>query len=437
MTNDVKAPAGDAALDEFLGAPPARPFIRRPRTWIVAGLVLVMLLVFARCMSGGEEQGFATTAVKRGGLESSITATGNLQPTNQVEVGSEQSGLVAAVYVDNNDRVTKGQPLARLDTARLVDTIRQSEASLAVARSQVATAEATQGQARANLARLEEVYKVSGGKVPSATELDAARAEYRRAAAATRSAEAQVVQQRAALSSAETNLSRATIVSPVTGVVLSRSVDPGQTVAASFQAPVLFTIAEDLSTMRLEVKVDEADVGQVREGQAARFTVDAFPGESFPARLIRVDLGANASGGSGSATTGSAVSSNQVVAYTAVLTVDNPKLILRPGMTATARIISAEVKNTLLVPNAALRFSPERVPTAASQGGLMSGPPRPDRDAKIGRGSRQSVYILGADGKPSRVDVVTGRSDGSWTAVSGAGLKPGVKVITGRLADAP
>jgi HlyD family secretion protein len=281
------------------------------------------------------------------------------------------------------------------------------------------------------------VYKLSGGKVPSATELDAARAEYRRAAAATRSAEAQVVQQRAALSSAETNLSRATIVSPVTGVVLSRSVDPGQTVAASFQAPVLFTIAEDLSTMRLEVKVDEADVGQVREGQAARFTVDAFPGESFPARLIRVDLGANASGGSGSATTGSAVSSNQVVAYTAVLTVDNPKLILRPGMTATARIISAEVKNTLLVPNAALRFSPERVPTAAAQGGLMSGPPRPDRDAKIGRGSRQSVYILGADGKPSRVDVVTGRSDGSWTAVSGAGLKPGIKVITGRLADAP
>lgn len=437
-------PESAASLDEFLGAPPERPWRKRLLWGGVAAVLLVAILLLSQCFSKGEQGSYATEEVKRGALTVTIAATGNLQPTNKVEVGSEQSGLVTDVYVENNDRVVKGQPLARLDTSRLRDTIVQNEAALASAQAQVAQAEASAVQARANLARLEEVHRLSGGKVPSQTELDTGRAENLRAQAGVRAAQAQVAQARAALSSAQTNLSKATIYSPVTGVVLSRSVDPGQTVAASFQAPVLFTIAEDLAQMKLEVKVDEADVGQVRAGQRATFTVDAFPGRTFPARIIRVDVGANTDATSSSAS----AATNTVVAYTAVLAVQNPKLDLRPGMTATADIVTSEEKDQLLVPNAALRFSPERAAGGqrAERGGVTSvlvpqrgrgrGNRGGDREVGIGRGSRQTVYVLAENGEPKALQVTTGATDGSRTVVRGDGLKPGMKVITGRLAAA-
>ena len=295
-TTNEAAPPDKETLEVFLGAPPAQPWYKRPIVWAAIIGIVALVLLLSRCFAGTAEGGYATETVRRGSLTVTVSATGNLQPTNEVQVGSEQSGLVTQVFVDNNDRVTQGQPLARLDTARLQDTIVQAQAGLASAQAQVATAQATAAQARANLARQEEVFRVSNGRVPSRTELDAARAENQRAVAGVRSAQAQVSQARAQLSSAQTNLSKATIYSPVTGVVLSRQIDPGQTVAASFQAPVLFTIAEDLSAMKLEVRVDEADVAQVRAGQRATFTVDAYPGRTFPALVERVDVGANASG---------------------------------------------------------------------------------------------------------------------------------------------
>ncbi|WP_114954775.1 efflux RND transporter periplasmic adaptor subunit [Sphingosinicella terrae] len=440
VTNAAAPAAGAGNLDDFLGAPPARPWWRRPK-WILAALGLVALLfLLSRCFAGEAGGGYATETARRGNLTVTVSATGNLQPTNQVEVGSEQSGLVTQVFVDNNDRVTVGQPLARLDTSRLQDTIVQAQAGLAAAQAQVATAEASAAQARANLARQEEVFRLSGGRVPSETELDSARAENRRAIAGVRAAQAQVAQARAQLSSAQTNLSKATIYSPVTGVVLSRQIDPGQTVAASFQAPVLFTIAEDLAAMELEVRVDEADVGQVSEGQRATFTVDAYPGRTFEAQVNRVDVGANASGtasgSTASATTGS------VVAYTAALSVQNPELLLRPGMTATAEIVTTERRNVLLVPNAALRFSPEQG-TGQQKSGVTSvlvprGPRgmrgRPERQVSIGRGSRQTIYVVSADGNPQPVQVVVGESDGSQTEIVGGDLRPGMEVITARLA---
>jgi HlyD family secretion protein len=447
--NDVTHPKPDRAeaasspadLDTFLGVEAERPWWKRP-VWIAAAVGLVLaLLLLSRLFAGEAEAGYATAEVERGALTVTVSATGNLQPTNKVEVGSEQSGLVTDVYVENNDRVTRGQPLARLDTSRLRDMIVQNQAALASAQAQVATAEASAVQARANLNRLEEVYRLSGGKVPSQTELDTARAENQRAQAAVRAANAQVAQARASLSSAQTNLSKATIYSPVNGVVLSRQVDPGQTVAASFQAPVLFTIAEDLAQMQLEVKVDEADVGQVKAGQRATFTVDAFPGRRFPAEIIRVDLGANA----GAEATETASTGN-VVAYTAVLSVENPDLTLRPGMTATADIVTAEQQGQMLVPNAALRFSPERDAARASraeQGGVTSvlvprrgrrGRGGDDEQVTIGRGSRQTIYVVGENGEPQPVEVTTGASDGRRTAVRGEGLRPGMEVITGRLA---
>ncbi|HYJ53564.1 MAG TPA: efflux RND transporter periplasmic adaptor subunit [Allosphingosinicella sp.] len=451
VTNE--ASTDKKSLEVFLGAPAARPWYKRPLYIVgLVGLVLVLLLL-SQCFMGTAPGGYATETVRRGNLRVTVSATGNLQPTNEVQVGSEQSGLVTQVFVDNNDRVIAGQPLARLDTSRLQDTITQAQAGLAAAQAQVATAQASAAQARANLARQEEVWRISNHRVPSETELDAARAEARRANASVTAAQAQVAQARAQLSSAQTNLSKATIYSPVTGVVLSRQIDPGQTVAASFQAPVLFTIAEDLAAMKLEVRVDEADVGQVHEGQRASFTVDAWPGRTFPATVTRIDVGANASGSttSGSSASNATAASGSVVAYTAELAVLNPELLLRPGMTATADIVTAERRGALLVPNAALRWSPERDAAAArgQQGGVTSvlvprggrggrgfggGGRGGGREVSIGRGSRQTVYVLGADGTPTPVRVIVGESNGSETEIVGGDLRDGQDVITARLA---
>lgn len=445
MTEPEKQPEQD--LDDFLGVEPTSPravLFRR----ISAGLaILVVLVILWRLIFGGDEKAaYATRPVERGDLTVVVSATGNLAPTNQVEVGSEQSGTVIEVYVDNNDRVKKGQLLAKLDPSRLQDAVNQAQAGLASARAGVDQAEATLQQSRATLRRQEQVWRLSGGKVPSATELDVARADAARAAASVSTAKAAVEQAQATLSSAETALSKAFIRSPVNGQVLSRSIEPGQTVAASLNAPVLFTIAEDLRQMRLEVKVDEADVGQVKQGQRATFTVDAFPGRTFPATIERVDVGANAtSTGSSSASSSSTASATTsgVVAYTARLTVSNPDGLLRPGMTATADIVTTEKKNVLLVPAAALRFTPDR--QAGNGGGGITSvlAPRPMRrgggagtkEAVIGRGSKQTVYVVGdRGGKPQPVEITVGESNGSQAEVTGGKLTEGTQVVIGQYA---
>lgn len=427
-------PASGAQLDSFLGMKPRSRLVRRLVTLGIVALVAILLgAAFLMLRGSGEGPQYATTPVERGDLRVTVSATGNLGPiNNEVQVGSELSGTVTEVLVENNDKVVKGQVLARLDTARLIDTVRQSEAALVSAQAVVAQNQATLQESRATLARFDEVYRLSGGKAPAATELDSARANQARAQANLAAARAAVGQAQATLSSNRTQLSKAIIRSPVNGVVLSRNVEPGQTVAASLNAPVLFTLAEDLSHMQLEVKVDEADVGQVKAGQRATFLVDAYPGRSFDAVVKRLDLGAT--------TTTSSSGSGQVVAYTAVLVTDNPDLALRPGMTGTASILASEKHGVLLVPNAALRFKPAA--QAASRGAtsilMMRGPRRNGQDATvgIGRGSRQTVYVLQDDGSLKRVSVQAGDSNGSQTEVAGNGLKPGMKVVTGQLAAA-
>ncbi|KKC26230.1 efflux RND transporter periplasmic adaptor subunit [Sphingomonas sp. SRS2] len=438
-TEPEKQPEQD--LDEFLGVEPSSPRAALFRRIGIGLAVVVVLIILWRLIWGGDDKAaYATRPVERGDLTVMVSATGNLAPTNQVEVGSEQSGTVVEVYVDNNDRVRKGQLLAKLDPSRLQDSVNQAQAGLASAQAGVEQAEATALQARATLRRQENVWRLSGGKVPSATELDVARADAARAAAGVSTARAAVDQARASLSSAQTALSKAFIKSPVNGQVLSRSIEPGQTVAASLNSPVLFTIAEDLSQMRLEVKVDEADVGQVKKGQKATFTVDAFPGRTFPAMIERVDIGANATTSGTSTTT--ATTTSGVVAYTARLTVSNAQGVLRPGMTATADIITTEKKNVVLVPVAALRFSPDR--KAAASGGLTSVlAPRPmrrgggsgSREASIGRGSKQTVYVV-ADGgsKPEPVEITVGESNGSQAEVTGGKLAEGAQVVIGQYA---
>jgi HlyD family secretion protein len=433
----------DQSLDDFLGQKPV-PKWRRWLKWIVLAVVLIVAaLVLARCVRGDAAVQYSTAPVRAGDLTVSVSATGKLAPTNQVTVGSQLSGLVTRVVVDVNDRVTAGQALALIDPEQIEDQIRAGEAQLAANRAQVAQAQATVAEANAQLRRLEEVYKLSNGRVPSATELQTGRANAQRAVAGLRTAQANVEAGRAQLAQSQTQRQRAIIRSPVSGVVLARQVDPGQTVAASFNTPTLFVIAEDLTRMKLEVAIDEADVGEVKLGQKATFTVDAFPGRTFPATITRVDLGSNltVSAATSSSTTASTTSTTgQVVSYAADLTVANPTGELRPGMTATADIVTSDRRNVLLVPNAALRFKPAATGAGGQSGGIAGSltfrprRDRPERTATLGRGATQTVYVKGQDGTPQPVQITTGDTNGSMTEVLGGGLKPGMQVITGQLA---
>ncbi|WP_294352570.1 efflux RND transporter periplasmic adaptor subunit [uncultured Sphingomonas sp.] len=435
----------DQNLDEFLGQKP-QPKWRKWLKWglVALGVVLLALLVQRLVFGSAKAADYATAPVERGNLTVSVSATGKLAPTNQVTVGSQLSGLVTKVVVDVNDRVSAGQPLALIDPEQIEDQIRQQQAQIAANQAQVRQAQATVAESQAQRARLEEVYRLSNGRVPSATELQTGRADYQRAVAALKVAQANVTAAQATLAQSQTQRARAIIRSPVKGVVLARQVDPGQTVAASFNTPTLFVIAEDLSKMKLEVAIDEADVGSVKVGQKASFTVDAFPGKTFPATITRVDLGSNltvsnasASSSSSTASTGSAT--GQVVSYAADLTVENPSLELRPGMTATADIITSDKGNALLVPNAAFRFKPQAA-GAKDDGGIAGSltfrrsRDRPERTATVGRGATQTLYVKGENGQPKPIQVTTGDTNGTMTEVLSGPLKPGMQVITGQLA---
>ncbi len=287
----------DPALDALLGPAGApRPWWRRRTLWavlalLVAGAAGTWFWLGQRQAAAAPQ--YTTQAATRGALTVTVTANGTLQPTTQVAIGSELSGTVARVHVDVNDRVKKGQVLVELDDARLRDQVTGSRAALAAAEAVLTQARATATEARDTLARLRDVHQRSGGLVPSATELAAAVAAAARGEANIASAQANVAQARATLSSNETNLSKAPIRSPIDGVVLSRSVEPGNAVAASLQAVTLFTLAEDLTKMKLQVNVDEADVGQVRERPGRQLHRQRLPEAALPgahrARGLRLD----------------------------------------------------------------------------------------------------------------------------------------------------
>jgi HlyD family secretion protein len=379
---------------------------------------------------------YKTQAVIRGDLKVVITATGNLAPVNQVQVGSELSGIVKRVEVDYNDRVVVGQVLARLDTSKLAAQVLQSRASLAAARARVLQTRATVAETTRNRARLREVLELSQGKAVSKHDLEAAQAALDRARAEQAGAEAAVSQTEAALKVFETDLAKAVIRSPINGIVLSRSVDPGQTVAASLQAPVLFILAEDLAKMELHVDVDEADVGQVGAGQAAVFTVDAYPERSFPARISQIRYGAKTVDG--------------VVTYETLLEVDNSDLSLRPGMTATANITVKEVADALLVPNAALRFLPPTTGANGDNSKIRSGGsvlsrlfPRPRRNPPTrkeanSKGGKKAprVWLVQA-GILTPIGVTSGATDGVSTEITGGALQPGQEVVVDSVTGQP
>lgn len=420
----LSTPELQAVLDEA----PARAWWRRGVLWVSLGLLVLAgagVYFWQQNAKSNAAPVYVTEPVNRGNLTLSVAANGTLQPTRSVSIGSELSGTVLRVLVDVNDRVKKGQVMVELDTAKLNDQVTRSRAALASANARVAQAVAAVKEAQGNLGRLEEVSRLSNGKVPSRAELDTGRATLERTQAEETSARADVVAAKAAAATDETNLSKASIRSPIDGVVLSRSVDPGNAVAASLQAVTLFTVAEDLSKLRLQVNVDEADVGSVKVGQKARFTVSAYPSRKYPATITRVAYGAT--------------TTDNVVTYVTYLEVNNEDLTLRPGMTASATITSTERRDVLLVPNTALRFTPSEAgsPARAASGGggivssLLPRMPRgPGRKTASGGGAlAKQVWVL-RDGAAVAVAVTPGISDGRMTEITAGPLHAGILVIT-------
>ena len=417
---------GEPDLASLLAEPAPVVWYRRTSVWYGA-LALVLLLVgwsyWLTQRSANGKPTYTTQPVARGDLTLSVIANGTLQPTRTISIGSELSGTVLKVNVDVNDRIVKGQVLVELDPSKLKDQILRSRASLAAAEALLVQTTATVKEAAANLARLEEVARLSGGKVPSKSELDTGRATHERALASEASARAGVADAKAALSTDEINLDKAAIRAPSNGVVLTRSVEPGNAVAASLQAVTLFTLAEDLSQLRLQVYVDEADVGSVSVDQNASFVVSAYPARKYPAKITRVAYG-------------STITDN-VVTYLTYLGVDNGDLTLRPGMTATATITAKEHKDVLLVPNTALRFTPTASGPATSGSGfaasLMPGPPpgsaRKSAAANARTTAAKQVWVL-RDGEAVAVAVTPGISDGRMTEIVGGELQADMLVIT-------
>jgi HlyD family secretion protein len=405
--------------------PNQKPWIKRLMGWTIVLLVTAAAGFFLMTQDSQEMVQYKTEAALQGDLTIIAAATGTLEPTHQVDVGSELSGIVETVEVDYNGPVTKGQVLARLETSKFKAQVMKSRAALDSAKGKVIQVEATLAEARKNLERVRHARALTQNKSPSQEVLDSAEADLQRAEADLISAKAAVSEARATLESNEADLSKTVIRSPINGIVLTRSIDPGQTVAASLESPVLFSLAEDLTQMELIVDVDEADVSQVKEGQAATFSVDAYPDQTFPASVRQVRYGAQTTDG--------------VVTYETVLSVDNSAMMLRPGMTATADMTVQQIDQTLLIPNAALRFTPPATATEKETSGsvlskLLPGPPQSKSQAKQADSSGdkgKDVWTMGEDGQLRKITITTGETDGTLTQVLSGAVTPGLQLVVG------
>ena len=378
----------------------------------IAVVVGVMRLRASRPEPGAQYQ---MDTVERGTLTVTITATGELKSLTQVNIGTEISGIVESVNVDFNSPVRVGQILAQVNTDKIEAQAAQARAALLSAEAKRLQSQATFKEAQAELAKLEHVRELSGGRVPSRQEIDSQEATVKRAEAEEAVSAAQVTQSRASLAAIETDIRKAVIRSPIDGIVLDRQIDPGQTVAASFQTPTLFTLAEDLTRMKLIIDVDEADIGTVRVGQRAIFRVDAYPDQMFESKVKEVRS--------------TPKTSNGVVTYQTVLSVDNSERLLQPGMTATAEITVTQVSDATLVPNAALRFTPPAA-MQTSGGGFrfLPRPPGSQRRDRSAENGAKRVWTLNGE-QLTPIEVALGASDGTVTELRGGQLTPGTQVI--------
>jgi len=348
-------------------------------------IVIALIIIF----SGSKKTEFKTIKVQRGTIIQTVTATGNVNPVTTILVGTRVSGTIVDLYADYNSLVKKDQLIAQIDPTPFENDLKQAEADLYNARSNLFKANVTLKDAARTLKRKQELFKrdlISRSELDDAeTAYDSARAQYEMAVAQVRKSEAGVKQ-------AKTNLGYTRIVSPVNGVVIAKNVEVGQTVAASFQTPTLFTIAPDLTKMQVDTNVDEADISKIKTGMEATFTVDAYPDRKFTGVVAQIRL--------------SPTVVQNVVTYDVVIAVDNTHLLLKPGMTANVTFVTQEKTNILKIPNTALRF---KMPNTSPS-------------------KQQGVWII-RDGKPVRVNIKTGITDGEWTELVEGDIKEGQEVI--------
>ncbi|KIM11898.1 MAG: hypothetical protein KU37_03320 [Sulfuricurvum sp. PC08-66] len=361
--------------------------------WL-AVIAVVAVVVVKFILPKETKVSYTTAPVEERELVVVVSTTGNLEPIEKVDVGSEVSGTLSHVYVDYDDVVTAGMVLARIDTTKLDAALQSAQATLGQTKASLENAQATLIEAQRAYNRAHELHKATNGLKPSDKDMDTIEANYLRAKAQIQSVKAQLIQAQESVKSNQYNLDRAVVVSPIDGTVLDRKVDAGQTVVAAMTTPLLFTIAKDLRQMQLLVAIDEADVGVVRAGQKAHFSVDAYPNQKFEATIIKVRLNANIV--------------NSVVTYNAELSVTNDDLLLRPGMTASADIVVRTVPRGLVVPNAALRFTPKEH----------------NATDKLSR-----VWRLESD-VPTSVEVEVLATDGLYSAISSSTLHVGDAIIT-------
>ncbi len=397
---------------------------RRLWSWLAAALALATLvgvgIRWKTSTSTEPKLTWVTVPVKKGNLQETVTATGTLSPVDAVELGAEVTGRLTRVLVDVNDRVEEGQVLAEIDPEQLTARVQEARAQLGSAQANLASAKASLSEAELKATRM---HALGEKELVSRQEVETTDATLARAKASVQTAASQITVARAGLTSAETSLQKATIRAPISGVVLMRAVEPGQTVTAGFQTPVLFTLARDLTSLELNVEVDEADIGKVKEGQEASFVVDAYPDREFESKLVQLHNMPKAEA--------------TVVTYPAVLSVDNSNLLLRPGMTATATIVTRKLQQQLLVENRALRFEPPRPEGERGRsffpipglGRPPAGRPREAGSASTGKPPKDRVYVEKAPGQARQVPVKVLGTNGILSAVSGPGLAPGSPVI--------
>jgi len=362
-------------------------------------VVILGIVIFFLLKHNGKVLPYKVEKIMRGEIVSSVTATGTVNAVTTVLVGTQVSGTIKTLYVDFNSPVKKGQLIAQIDPATFEAQVGQAQANLFSAKANLVKAEATVVDAKRTMQRNRQLVSKN---LIAQSDFDTAETNYETAQASVSAAKAQIAQTEAALKSAEINLQYTRIISPVDGVVISRSVDVGQTVAASFQTPTLFTIAQDLTKMQVDTNVDEADIGNVKVGQNVDFTVDAYPEIIFKGSVWQVR--------------NAPIIVQNVVTYDVVIKVENPELKLKPGMTANVSIITSIKKNILKIPNAALRFIPSEK----------------EIEKKVQKGL--GIWIIEKD-KPQRIPIVTGISDGNYTELVSGALKEGQEVIIESLAD--
>ena len=367
---------------------------------------------------------YNTKKVTKGDLSVVVSATGTLNPTNSVEIGVEVSGTIKEIYVDFNDQVEVGQLLAILDTRKLQSEVDGQSASLGISKANLKESEVNLRNKKTVYDRTLKMYNSSGGKYPAVNELDDARFAYEAALSSFEASKAKVEQSSFSLNTAKQNLDKAYVKSSIKGIVLNRAVEVGQTLAASMNAPKLFTLAKDLTQMDLIVSIDESDVADIKKGLDVTFTVDAYPNKTFKGKIKQVRL--------------NPVDVNGVVTYETVVVVNNEELLLRPGMTATAQINTKQSLDKLMIPNGTLRFKPKiQLEQKANTMNLVQGPRRPQGEnisKDLGKKELSPIYIL-ENNQPKRIMVKVLETDGKTTTVESNDVKVDDELIISQKSD--